>query len=117
MVARPCLFVFFFGIGICLDSSVGQTLSVRFSGGCGKGGILFYSFVDQSLSWAIPSRRSKLLSSGKGNSADWDCGVGFCDLLVGFFCGPDSVCVLFYWILTIIGSFRGPDPVCSLFWD
>ena len=98
-------------------------------GGGGGGGV--YSFVDQILSWAMPSRRSKLLSSGKGNSVECDCGVGFGDLVVEIFCWQDSVCSLCFdlkhsWILSwarpcllvILGldaflySVVGPDHVC-----
>ena len=82
------------GFRALLDSFVGQTLSVRFFVFLG-GGALLDSFVDHILSWAIPSRRSKLLSNGKRNSVEWYCGVGFGDLIVGFFRGPDSVCSLF----------------------
>ena len=64
-------------------------------GGEREGVALMDCVVGQILSWAIPSRRSKFMSTGNSNSVDWDCGVGFGDLLVGFFCGPDSVCSLF----------------------
>ena len=159
--ARPCLFVILglgalwilswdqalsvsFGVRFVtlLDYFVGQTMSVRY---VWIWDALLHSFVGKILSWAIPSRRSKVLSSGKGHSVDWGCGDGFGDLFVGFFrarfClfailgrGPDTVCSLFLdsvhcWILlwgqtfsvrvldlgALCGLFRGPDPACLFF--
>ena len=72
---------FCFRFGTLLVPFVGQTLSVRYFW---IWDALLDSFVGLILSWAIPSRRSKLLSSGKRNSVDWDCGDGFRDLFVVF---------------------------------
>ena len=93
--ARPSQFVFWIW-GHCVDYFVGQTLPVCFFfDGGGEDGALLDSFVDNILPWAIPSRRSKLLSNGNRHSVEWYCGVGCGDLIVGFFRGPDSVCSLF----------------------
>ena len=54
-----------------LDYVMGQTLSVRVFW---IGDLLLDSSLCQILSWSIPSRRSNIMSNGKGNSVDWDCG-------------------------------------------
>ena len=67
-----------------LDSFVGQTLSVRVFFWIWD--VLLDSSVGQILSWAIPSRRSNIMLTGKGNSVDWDCGDGFGDFFRARLC-------------------------------
>ena len=78
MVSDLAFFFFWWDLGALLDSFVGQTLSVRHFG-MWEGEALLDSFVDHILLWAIPSRRSKLLSSGNGYCVEWNCGNGFGD--------------------------------------
>ena len=68
-----------------------QTLSVRYFS---IWDVLLDSLVGLIFSWAIPSRRRKLLSSGNGNFVEWDCLYGFWDLFVGFVVS-ESVCSLY----------------------